>query len=222
MKKNGFTLSEVLVVLGIIGVVAALTLPSLMSDTAALQIGPKLAKAVSMFDQANAGVLNDAIADHLADSGLLGNKEDYVNKLTDHLKASERDVGIGVSPSGCSGLDGGNSPFAIVTAKDGMIYEMYYNGKQSSGQAAHKDKIGHVIVDINGDANPNEPGTDIFAFTWWGDGSIKPAGGSNSASGCSWTSSCLGEDAQGNKVSVSNYWACAGHIFENNLKVKYE
>ena len=220
MKKNGFTLSEVLVVLGIIGVVAALTLPSLMSDTAALQIGPKLAKAVSMFDQANAGVLNDAIADHLADTGLLGDSKEYINKLTDHLKASG-EGGISASPSGCSGLDG-TIEIGTVTAKDGMIYKMLYNGSSSSGRAAHKDKIGHVIVDINGDANPNEPGTDIFAFTWWGDGSIKPAGGSNSASGCSWTTDCQGEDAQGNKVSVSNYWACAGHIFENNLKVKYE
>ena len=53
MKRKGFTLSEVLITLGIIGVVAALTLPSLISDTSSAQIGPKLGKAVSMFEQAN-------------------------------------------------------------------------------------------------------------------------------------------------------------------------
>ena len=47
MKKNGFTLAEVLITLGIIGVIAAITLPTLMSDTTSAQIGPKLAKAVS-------------------------------------------------------------------------------------------------------------------------------------------------------------------------------
>lgn len=222
MKKNGFTLAEVLVVLGIIGVVAALTLPSLMSDTAASQIGPKLAKAVSMFDQANAGVLNDAIADHLADTGLLGtNGSGYVDKLTDHLKASSGGS-ISKAPSNASLV---GSPAGSVTAKDGTIYQMYYNNNSASGGgAAHKDKIGYVVIDINGDANPNEPGTDIFAFTWWGDGSIRPAGGSNSDSGFDWKSQCKGKalSSDGSDEGVTDYWACAGHVFENNLKVKYE
>ena len=34
MKKNGFTLAEVLITLGVIGVVAALTLPLLNQDVA--------------------------------------------------------------------------------------------------------------------------------------------------------------------------------------------
>ena len=33
MKKNGFTLAEVLITLAIIGVVATLTLPALMTNT---------------------------------------------------------------------------------------------------------------------------------------------------------------------------------------------
>jgi len=45
MLKKGFTLAEVLVTLGIIGVVAALTLPGILTDTTSAQIGPKLAKA---------------------------------------------------------------------------------------------------------------------------------------------------------------------------------
>ena len=70
MKKKGFTLAEVLVVLGVIGVVSALTLPSLMSNTATVQIGPKLAKAVSMFDQANAALLSDMDVDSLLETNL--------------------------------------------------------------------------------------------------------------------------------------------------------
>ena len=44
MKKKGFTLAEVLVTLGIIGVVSAVTLPTLMIDSKYKQIGVKLAK----------------------------------------------------------------------------------------------------------------------------------------------------------------------------------
>ena len=45
--KRGFTLAEVLITLGLIGVVAAITLPALNSDIRAQQIGPSLAKAVN-------------------------------------------------------------------------------------------------------------------------------------------------------------------------------
>lgn len=44
MKKLGFTLAEVLITLGIIGVVAALTMPTLIANTKYKQIGVKLAK----------------------------------------------------------------------------------------------------------------------------------------------------------------------------------
>ena len=219
MKKIGFTLAEILVVLGIIGVVAALTLPSLMSNTASAQIGPKLAKAVSMFDQANSALLNDTGTDHLIDSGLL--EDGYVNKLTDHLKASANGNVSGNPTSACSNLAGDS--IGAVTAKDGTVYEMFYNeGATVSGKAAHKDNIGYVLIDINGKADPNTAGTDIFAFSWWGDGSIKPAGGNSSDAGCSWTTDCVGEKDDGTNVAVTNYWACAGHIFENNLKALYK
>lgn len=44
MKKKGFTLAEVLITLGIIGIVAAITMPTLMTDTKYKQVGVKLAK----------------------------------------------------------------------------------------------------------------------------------------------------------------------------------
>ena len=59
MKKHGFTLAEVLITLGIIGVVAALTAPALVQNAGSAQIGPKLAKAVSTFEIANSCVCPD-------------------------------------------------------------------------------------------------------------------------------------------------------------------
>ena len=52
-KKDGFTLAEILITLGIVGVVAAMTVPRLMNNTSTSQIGPKLAKAAAAFEQAN-------------------------------------------------------------------------------------------------------------------------------------------------------------------------
>ena len=69
MKKSGFTLAEVLITLGIIGVVAALTAPALVQNAGSAQIGPKLAKAVSTFELANQNMLNERDASTIAASG---------------------------------------------------------------------------------------------------------------------------------------------------------
>ena len=51
-KKSGFTLAEVLVTLMIIGVIAAMTIPSLMQSTAQQEYKAAFKKAVSMLNQA--------------------------------------------------------------------------------------------------------------------------------------------------------------------------
>jgi prepilin-type N-terminal cleavage/methylation domain-containing protein len=51
-KKTGFTLAEVLIVLGIIGIVAALTIPTLMNQTRMSQYQTGLKKIVAELNQA--------------------------------------------------------------------------------------------------------------------------------------------------------------------------
>ena len=51
-EKNGFTLAEVLITLGIIGVVAALTAPQLNSNVAGQKIGPSLSTFSKTFEDA--------------------------------------------------------------------------------------------------------------------------------------------------------------------------
>ncbi len=59
MKKFGFTLAEVLITLGIIGVVAALTTPALYHNAGLAQVGPKLAKVKSTIENANKMMLQE-------------------------------------------------------------------------------------------------------------------------------------------------------------------
>ena len=235
MKKFGFTLAEVLITLMIIGVVAALTLPSLINETTSAQIGPKLAKAVSVFEQANETLLNTNSVDNLTDAGMITEDEEgnvllseYINQLSNHLKISEytypeetqfakgedeeQEEGLVV---GATFADG--TPFIT---KDGMIYVINKDQTPSDVSVpAHKQRIGNVYIDINGPSKPNELGTDIFVFTWWNDGSLRPVGGNNwDGSGASqgWETYCP-KDAV-----PTDYKACTGHIFENNLKVLYK
>ena len=52
MKKNGFTLAEVLITLAIIGVVATLTLPALMTNTAEQQAKTAFKKGINTMTEA--------------------------------------------------------------------------------------------------------------------------------------------------------------------------
>ena len=51
-KSSAFTLAEVLITLGIIGVVAAMTLPTLINETQRKQDGVKIKKFYSIMQQA--------------------------------------------------------------------------------------------------------------------------------------------------------------------------
>ena len=59
MKKNGFTLAEVLITLAIIGVVATMTLPALMTNTAEQQAKTGLKKGINTLTEA--AQMNQAI-----------------------------------------------------------------------------------------------------------------------------------------------------------------
>ena len=59
MRKQGFTIVGVLLTLGVIGIIAALTIPSLSSDYQKKVIGAALATAVSNFENAITTMIAD-------------------------------------------------------------------------------------------------------------------------------------------------------------------
>jgi prepilin-type N-terminal cleavage/methylation domain-containing protein len=227
MKKQGFTLAEVLITLTVIGVIAAVTLPSLITDTTSAQIGPKLAKAVSAFEQANTTLLSERSVDSLTDANVLTDAATYFNSLDDYLKFSRLD-----------------DAFEILS-KDGMIYRFEYIGQPGNTAApAYMQRIGNVWIDINGESAPNRSATDQFAFSWWNDGSLRPWGATNWNGGAD--AECVEENEDNcsevgaqfgatDRRGGTDHWTvqcpvdeapvdsdfCAGHIFENNLRVLY-
>lgn len=243
MKKKGFTLAEVLITLAVIGVIAAITLPSLMTDTTSAQIGPKLAKAVAMFEQANETMLNAHSVDSLSDAGLSTNAETYANELGNYLK------GHVVTETVEKEVEGKKEKDTKIkfSTKDGMLFTFNFLANVPHEavrlSAPHLQQMGNVTIDINGDLRPNADGTDVFYFTLWNDGSLRPKGGvcweepatnkdNDEASKQLW-GACEPSSVDGavghwkqtcpraEDGNVSNYAYCAGHIFENNFKVLY-
>ena len=59
MLKRGFTLAEVLITIGIIGVVASLSTPAIMRNTQNAKVGPQLAKFVSTLETGIQAICTD-------------------------------------------------------------------------------------------------------------------------------------------------------------------
>lgn len=93
-KRSGFTLAEVLITLGIIGVVAAMTIPTLIQNTNSAKFSAQFKKSVSTLSQAaimgqaqydtDFGLTDNACGDNGATQKLSGSSSDGSNatKLT--------------------------------------------------------------------------------------------------------------------------------------------
>ena len=172
MKKNGFTLAEVLITLAIIGVVATLTLPALMTNTAEQQYKTALKKGINTLTVA--AETNDAV-DGFDFSGTstgstVGNTEAanvpslyalLASRCAVDYKLSGKDVtNGGVSLMSAKGASTGDSSNFCVYFRDGSVV-MFAPGATGTAQAAKTidiDGLPHgipAILDVNGPKLPN-------------------------------------------------------------------
>lgn len=166
--NKGFTLAEVLITLGIIGIVAAMTLPTLVNkyQTKVLETGLKKSYAnlqnAYIMTKANLGVTNliDAYASAL-DNGVCPYKEEFENEFARNIKTIKK---VKVYPfttySGkyVANITGGSNnsdmPQALNILPDGS----------SIGTLVRAGRI-EFWVDTNGPhKGPNRYGFDIFCF----------------------------------------------------------
>lgn len=206
--KHGFTLAEILITVGIVGTVAAVTMPALLSNSQKNGIGPAVAKAYN--------TLNDATNIMLASSAstsvqsVLGSQT-YAEKIKKYAKLSTAsDIPDYKKYSGGS-LSVGS--VHALQSSDGMLFLI-----SSIGNDGY-----NVYVDTNGLAKPNTAGKDLFLFFVSDDGSILPYGGSaygeKFSGGILYESNCY-VDSNGN-AHVSDALTCTGFIADNGWKVLY-
>lgn len=201
MKKYGFTLAEVLITLGIIGVIATLTMPALNVNVSKSKIGPTLAKAVNSFEQANLALLNAKGVDGI--DMIYSINSTYLKDLSDYLRGSYNGT--------------------TFTTNDNIQYTLSSNttGSDTSSVAAHKQHVADVTVNIAPKRTPADADT-VFYFTMWNDGSLIPKG----AEGWAGTAANSGVWSDSGKCPngavPTDKTFCAGSIFANNLNVKYK
>ena len=231
---KGFTLAEVLITLGIIGVVAAMTLPALMQNYQKAQAVSQLKKSYAVFQNAVELIRGD-----YGGSDMLGmpfvhqqfNHPQYfdlamfADELSKHLNYMER----GEHPTY-------STEVKMCLPEDTTQHYKWASGEQQSswGVVRHWwtlndgsclaissrgnwtwDENTHVLVyiDINGsDKNPNQFGKDTFMFELTHSGKVIPYDGENGNEDC--LSNLSGYRARG--------LTCARKILKDGWQMKHD
>ena len=220
MKLKGFTLAEILITLTIIGVVAALTVPSLRNSTNSAQYGPKLSKFVGAFEIANQNLLQDRGVDRLTNLYGNGDADEYAEELTDFLRGQAFDDN-GFQAINLS--DGLSIRFTTLTNEDTFPAALANIESAVAGEERpHRRRIGGVRVNISPNVTVPQDGRELFYFALYDDGSLRPAGGRNWNEGGTnnhWNNAARCANNQAPADGMGRY--CTGSIFEQGMRVMY-
>ena len=167
MKKlNAFTLAEVLITLGIIGVVAAMTMPTLMNSTNGAQYKTAYKKALSVLSQAV--VLNVALDDYdmsqatvtdgTATNGSSASLYNLFNNRMNVVKTAT--TGTGWKASNNDKIKFAQASNYTLFFNDGIVFSF----KDSDGNCTDynpaagvtSDEKCYGVIDVNGEKNPNK------------------------------------------------------------------
>ena len=157
-RHAGFTLAEVLITLGIIGVVAAMTIPTLMSNTGKAEFKTAFKKVISTVNQA---VTMSVAIDYLdfgdAYAGT-ANTESIYRIIENKMQIAKAITTGGNSNPEINRMFGGSGAnnYTIFFA-DGMVLSYPQSAENCTVQnATTKRTQCAAIVDVNGTKNPNK------------------------------------------------------------------
>lgn len=196
MIKKGFTLAEVLITLGIIGIVAAMTIPMLISKYQKRVIETTLKEDFSIFSQVNKMMIANDVAFNMdaANDNDAALQKWFETYMLPYMKVSS------ACYNGKKGCWSDNIPTSMLNGKKFTDCIMGYgcghnwvsfiltNGTKVALDIGNNTQLRDIFgidstastclkmyVDVNGDKKPNRFGVDIFLMTFTEDGFI-PAG----------------------------------------------
>ena len=175
-RFSAFTLAEVLVTLGIIGVVSAMTVPSLMQNYRRQSYVTQLHKVYNELGQAALRYQTDKNAVNLREAGL-SSQDAAVDFVKTYFKTVQ-DCGHNPSPCFASGnykkLDG-TTYINYDSSHSNVNYFVLANGASVSVTAitdASDIIVMQFGVDTNGQKGPNIVGRDFFGMSLYNNGVI--------------------------------------------------
>lgn len=231
--KKGFTLSEVLITLSVVGVVAVLTIPGVMKNYRNRLYVSSLEKVYAQISDAAQAIMNDEHVDNFYETTAAG-----VTSCTD-ANNGKCESGIGYflgnyfkaikynckksDKSGCVSSTGSYyktvGGVSITNGFGGEQCIQTVSGAAICGWYNPNNKCATLYVDVNGMAEPNIAGRDIFAMDIHKNGSISDYGsgcvdGRNGQAG----NQCTRGEATGVSTASSG---CLNNVIEAGWKMEY-
>lgn len=186
-KNKGFTLAEVIIVIGIIGIIAAMIIPSIMNDFRDRAYVMQLKKTINTLQNALTNAIavegpmdswyNGTVSDDATDS-----VNDILSKYLQLAKNCKRNTGQGCVPASykylSSSVNGnynvvgdGSTMASKMVFSNGSTFTYYVVGPSSTS-------IGYILgsIDVNGLKEPNRYGYDVFQIYIYGDEYAKANG----------------------------------------------
>lgn len=174
--RFGFALAEVLIALGIIGIVAAMTIPTLMTKLKYKREAALLKENYSILQQMKLRANDEGAMSALPDSDNMQQlKNWFTTYMLPHVKVSKVCYGT----KGCWSQNAKNSSGQIYVSSErcgnGDVSFILFNGTNVCLDDFTDSRFGVIgnggtmiglLVDVNGNAKPNKFGEDIFAFVF--------------------------------------------------------
>ncbi len=226
---RAFTLAEILITLGIVGVVAVLTIPSVMKNYKNRMYTAQLEKVYSQISNATSAIMADERVDDFYETragvaAQMANGE-YVAGLpyffNTYFKTIKKNCIDGDEPCAKSGADTyktiGGSAVGGFSANTYCIQTA--NGATICGFYNPNNKCMSLAVDVNGLEAPNIAGRDLFSMDIHRNGSISDynSGCADNSFGCA-ASGCT----KGNTGGVYDAsCGCLTSVMESGWKMEY-
>lgn len=178
--KKAFTLSEVIVTLSVIGVVAALTIPTVVKNYRYKLYASQLQKTYSQIQTAIKTIMEDEITSDFykttagAENDVTNCKKGVCYFLNNYFKLVRENCGSGTKKcvagsylstkkANAGYISNGSDPYCGQTINGAAIC-------MTNNPANH---ITTIFIDINGPEAPNITGIDAFVMNFTSDGQLK-------------------------------------------------
>lgn len=225
--QKAFCLSEVLIVLGGIGIIANLLLPNLIDSYKQKVSTTALKRALAVFSEAyNLAVVDNGTPDNWnlgasGDQTGLNNINDILSKYIKTTKNCGSDSGCfpntyyknlnGNANSNVLNQDSNYTKFILASGESVSIKQLDANCNLTWGASSQlKNVCGVIGIDVNGFKAPNQYGEDYFGFALTKYG-IVPMGTALQSDGYSFNKACN----KSNSNDAENGLGCSAWLIYN-------
>ncbi len=245
-RKFGFTLAEVLITLGIIGVVAAMTMPSLINKYKISQYETGIKRTYSVVTNGFRNMIAGE-GSELDNLGIFSDNVDVFNeeldkalrkyfkvvkicKIGDTASCPGYDVKYLKSNTGTSISRFKADSYLIVYLSDGTMFSVENKKCEPTTEKPDVKICAWILADINGEKAPNTYGKDVFGLssltnqgTLFPDASREYFEAYNSYYWRNNSNQCGEPDKKVSKSSESEISGqnCLARIMENSWKIDY-